>query len=157
MDKILYLGATDLSTMMSFIDAAYGVHDDFKNCTRAGLTMGHIIFSSTRIKQKLNTKRSNEAELVGTADYLQKASCLGFLIESKGSEMARSIMLQDKQSTIFVEANVRASCSKRSRHLNTTCFHVADVAEHKEVETAYCPTEVMLAIFFYQAPSRKIN
>ena len=33
MDEILHLGSTDLSIMINFIDATYGVHDDFKSCT----------------------------------------------------------------------------------------------------------------------------
>ena len=44
--------------------------------------------------------------------------------------------------------NSTASCSKRSRHSNIRYFYVADTVERKEVEIAYCTTEVMLADFF---------
>ena len=57
-------------------------------------------------------------------------------------------MLQDNQSGMLMELNGRNFCSKRYRHLNIWYFYVTDAVEPKEVEIAYCPTEVMLADFF---------
>ena len=67
-----FLGATNLSIMIKFIDATYGVHDDFKSCTGAASTVGYGVLSSMCVKKKLNTKISNEAELVVAADYFPK-------------------------------------------------------------------------------------
>ena len=62
-------------------------------------------------------------------------------------------MLQDNKSDVPTEVNGRSSCSKRSRHTNIRCFYVTDAVKRKEVEISYCPTEVMLAdFFFYQKP-----
>ena len=62
--------------------------------------------------------------------------------------MKQNVILQDNQSAMLMENNGRASCGKRSRHLNIRYFYVTDAVKRKEVEIAYCPTEVMLADFF---------
>ena len=69
-------------------------------------------------------------------------------MEAQGFLLKRNIILQDNQSAMLMEANSKASCSKISRHLNIRYFYVTDAVERKEVEIAYCPTEVMLADFF---------
>jgi hypothetical protein len=53
-----------------YVDAAFGVHPDFKSQTGATMTMGKgAIFSISR-KQKLNTRSSTEAELVAADDVV---------------------------------------------------------------------------------------
>ena len=80
--------------------------------------MGCGVLSSMCMEQKLNTKSSTEAELVGVAEYLPKVSYLRFFMESQGFKMTRNIALQGDQSETLTEVNGRAFCSKTSRHLN---------------------------------------
>ena len=69
-------------------------------------------------------------------------------MEAQGFLLKRNIILQDNQSAMLMEANIKASCSKISRHLNIRYFYVTDAVERKEVEIAYYPTEVILADLF---------
>ena len=47
------------------MDALFAVHPDCKSHTGACLTLGHGIILYISEKQKINTKSSTEAELVG--------------------------------------------------------------------------------------------
>ena len=145
---MLCLGATDLSVMMNFIDAAYSVHDDLKSHAGGASTFGHGVFSSMSSKQKLNMTSSTTAELVGVADYLPKASYFRNFMEGQGFEVKRNVILHDNQSAMLMEKKGRLSCSKRTRHLNVRYFCVKDVVERGEAEITCCPTQVMLADFF---------
>ena len=40
MDEPLFLGATNMDILVNFIDASYGVHNDFKNHTGSTTTFG---------------------------------------------------------------------------------------------------------------------
>ena len=52
------------------IDASFAVHPDCKSHTGACLTLGHGSVLSISAKQKINTKSSTEAELVGVDDTM---------------------------------------------------------------------------------------
>lgn len=66
----LILGADNLKTLVSNIDASYTVHKDMKSHTRALLSLGHGTLLLLSCKQKLVTKSSTEAELVGVDDAM---------------------------------------------------------------------------------------
>jgi hypothetical protein len=70
LDEFLVLGADDLTIMKTWVDASYGVHKDFKSHTGGAVSFsqGAVMYKS--VKQKLSTKSSTEAELVGASDYL---------------------------------------------------------------------------------------
>ena len=53
-----------------YIDAAFTVHVDFKSHSGRALTMDKGSINNILTKQKLNTKSSTEAELVGVNDIL---------------------------------------------------------------------------------------
>ena len=62
-----------MQEIYTWVDAAYGVHDDFKSHTGGSISMGTGIVHSKSSKQKLNTKSSTESELVGANDVLPQA------------------------------------------------------------------------------------
>ena len=64
------LGANGQEILQTWVDASYAVHRDMKSHTGGVISLGHRIFHHKSSKQKLNTKSSTEAELVGTSDYL---------------------------------------------------------------------------------------
>lgn len=57
-----------MSVIKWWVDAAFGVHPNFKSHTGAMMSMGSGAFQSFSRKQKLNTRSSNESELVGVDD-----------------------------------------------------------------------------------------
>ena len=52
------------------VDAAFAVHEDMRSHTGACLTMGKGAMLSLSTKQKINTRSSTEAELVGVDDAM---------------------------------------------------------------------------------------
>lgn len=70
LDLHLTLGATDLWAMTTWIDDAYAVHPDMRSHTGGLVSFGRGALMSKATKQKINTKSSTEAEIVGASDYL---------------------------------------------------------------------------------------
>ena len=77
---------------------------------------GGIVGKSS--KQKLNTKSSTEAELVGASDYLSNTIWVQFFMEAQGYKILQSSFAQDNESAIRLETNGRSSCGSKSRHIN---------------------------------------
>ena len=51
-DNVRIIGADNLEDMYTWIDAAYGVHEDFKSHTGGGISMGTGLIHSKSSKQK---------------------------------------------------------------------------------------------------------
>jgi len=71
------------------------------------LGKGGIYSSSTR--QKINTKSSTEAELVGVSDALNMVIWTKNFLSDQGFQVTDNVVYQDNQSAILLEANGRAS------------------------------------------------
>ncbi len=147
-DMPLTLEADELYVLKWWVDASYAVHPDMRSHTGGAMTLGKGVVFGTSTRQKLNTKSSTEAELVGVNDVMPQALWTRYFIEAQGYEVTDNVILQDNQSAILLEKNGRASSSKRTRHINIRYFFVADRVARGEVSIAYCPTQEMLADFF---------
>ena len=66
----LVIGADDSGTLTWNIDASFAVHPDCKSHTGACLTLVHGSVLSISAKQKINTKSSIKADLVGVDDAM---------------------------------------------------------------------------------------
>ena len=66
----LVVGEDDSGRLTWNIDASFVVHPDCKSHTGSCLTLGHGIILSISSNQKINTKSSTEAELVGVDDAM---------------------------------------------------------------------------------------
>ena len=59
-----------MSAFKTFIDAAYGVHEDMKSHTGGVVTFGLGAITSKLLKQKLNVNSLTEEEVVGMNYYI---------------------------------------------------------------------------------------
>jgi hypothetical protein len=109
--------------------------------------MGTSAAYSTSKKQKLNTKSSTEAELVGVDDVLPQALWTKYFMEAQGYGTS-TILHQDNQSTIKLSEKGKASSGKGTRHINMRYFFITDRIARKEVAIQYCPTKDMVADYF---------
>jgi hypothetical protein len=91
-------------------------------------------------KQKLNTKSSTEAELVGASDYLPNTIWVKMFLASQGYNVKENEFLQDNQSAMKLEMNGQASCGQRSRHIDIRYFFMKDCLETEGIDVVYCPT-----------------
>ena len=148
-----------------YVDASFAVHTNMRSHTGAMLTMGQGAIMSMSTKQKINTKSSTEAELVGVDDHIPfNIWCYYFLqwqgYHAKGCTPqegdipkepvlgANNILYQDNTSSIKLEMNGKKSSTKRTRHINIRYFLITDRVKKGEVSIEYCPTGDMLADVF---------
>jgi len=144
----LILGADSLAKLKSWVDTAYAVHNDMKSHTGGATSLGRGAIMCKSTKQKLNTKSSTEAKVVGSSDYLPNTIWARMLLAEQGYELTENIFYQDNQSAIRLEKNGRASCGQKSRHIGIRHFFMQDRFESEGISVVYCPTDEMLANFF---------
>lgn len=145
MHLVLTLSAENFNVIKWWVDAAYGVRDDFKSQTGRTMTFGKGTIMSKSTKQKINTKSSTEAELIGASDMMPQILWTRYFIIAQGFEIDKCILYQDNKSAILMEENGKLSSSQRTRHINIRYFFIKDRIASKEIEVQYCPTDNMLA------------
>ena len=104
-DDILTLEAGDLTSIVWWVDASFGVHHDLKSHTGATMTMGKGSPISILSKQKINTRSSTEAELVGVNDVMYLILWVRHFLESQGYAVTDNIVYQDNESAMLLENN----------------------------------------------------
>ena len=142
------LGADDLCKLQTWVDASYAVHPDMRSHTGGMMSFGTGGLICKSVKQKLNTKSSTEAELVGVSDYLPNTIWMRMFMEGQGYKLTENILHQDNESAIKMEKNGRASAGSKSKHVKIRYFWVKDVMKSDGMEIRHCPTLKMLADFF---------
>jgi hypothetical protein len=147
-EESLILGADVLSSMHTWVDAAYGVHMDMKSHTGGVISFGTGAVITKSAKQKLNTKSSTEAELVGASDCLPSTIWARMFLEEQGYILDGNHFYQDNESAIKLELNGRASCGQKSRHIDIRFFFIKDRLKTEHITLTHCDTEAMLADFF---------
>jgi hypothetical protein len=144
-NDVLTLEADDTNTLTWYIDAAFAVHPDMKSHTGAMFTMGKGAIISSSSKQKVNSRSSTEAELIGVDDKISKCLWMKRFLEWQGFTVKLNIIYQDNTSSIKLEENGKESSGKRTRHFDIKYFYVTDLVGRKEVKVEYCSTEEMIA------------
>ena len=111
-----------MDTLETWVDAAYAVHPDMRSHTGGTMSFGTGVIHTRSSKQKLNTKSSTGAELVGVSEYLPYHIWLLNFLQHQGYNIKNKILYQDNQSAIKMEKNGRNSCTGNSRHIDVRFF-----------------------------------
>lgn len=122
----LTLEANSLQVIKWHIDASFAVHPDMKGHTGGAMTLGKGSIYGTSTRQKINSRSSTEAELVGVNDVMPQVLWTWYFLMAQGYDVDDNIVYQDNQSTMLLEKNGKASSSKRTRHINIRYFFVTD-------------------------------
>ena len=112
----LVLSAEKLSVIKWFVDAAFAVHTDFKSHTGAVMTFGQGAVQSLSRKQKLNTKSSTDAELVGADDAAVMILWTMLFLEAQGYKVEKNVLYQDNKSAILLE--ITFTCAEYPQFLS---------------------------------------
>ena len=83
-DMPLTLSIDNLTVVKSWVDASYAIHKDMRSHTGGIIMMGKGTLYARSSKQKLNTKSSTEAELVGASDFLSQTLWTQHFLQSQG-------------------------------------------------------------------------
>jgi hypothetical protein len=97
---VLTLKADNSHVIKWHVDAAFAVHDDFKSHTGATMSLGSGAVTTGSTKQKVNTRSSTEAELIGLDDYISKVMRTRHFLDAQGYNVEDNIIYQDNCSTI---------------------------------------------------------
>jgi hypothetical protein len=147
-DLYLTLEADDGVHIKWWIDASFAVHPDMKSHTGGTMSLGKGSVYSVSRKQRINTKSSTEAELVGVDDGMPLVIWTRNFISAQGYKVDDNVVFQDNQSAMLLEKNGKASSGRRTRHIDIRYFFVTDRIKHGEMRIEYCPTGDMVADFF---------
>ena len=118
------------------------MHEDFRLHTGGVLKFkgdggGFINLS---LRQKLNTRSSTEAELVGVDDCISKILWTKKFLETQGSAPTKNIIMQDNKSAILLETKGKISEGKRMRHMDIRYYFVHDLVQCGMVSVEHCCT-----------------
>jgi hypothetical protein len=144
----LTLEADSTHVVKWWVDAAFAVHPDMRSQTGMTMTLGKGSVYAGSVRQKLNTRSSTEAELVGVDDSMGMILWTRLFLESQGYEVKNTKIYQDNQSAALMERNGKRSSTKRTRHINIRYFFITDCIKDGGIDVEYCPTENMLADIF---------
>ena len=73
-----------------------------KSHTRTYMTLGQGVVTSVSKKQKLNTRSSTEAKLVGSDDIMGDILWSQKFLDAQGYNIKHNILEQDNKSTIIL-------------------------------------------------------
>ena len=104
----LTLEADDDIAIKWWIDASFAMHPDMKSHTGGTMSFGKGSVYSMSRKQRINTKSSTEAELVGVDDGMPLVIWTRNFMTAQGYEIHDNVIYQDNQSAILLEKNGRA-------------------------------------------------
>ena len=130
------------------VDAAFAVHPNIMSHTGFTMTAGRGSFCSSSIKQKMNTRSSTEAELVGLDDALLQALWTRQFMLAQGYRLDEVVLHQDNLSTMQLATKGKASSSKRTRHLDIRFFFIKDKIDSGEVKLQYTTTLDLTSDYF---------
>ena len=147
----LILSIDKSSNIKWHVDTAFSVHMYMRRHTGGFMTMGIGGAYVQKRKQKLNTKSSTEADLVGVDDVMTKGICTRYFLKYQGQNIHGNIIYQDNQIAIKSENNSRQSSSKRTRHINIRYYFITDRITTQEVSMELCPTLEMIREYFTKA------
>ncbi|KAA8494658.1 Transcription initiation factor TFIID subunit 5 [Porphyridium purpureum] len=127
-----------------YVDASFATHANMRSHTGGVVSLGRGAAYATSVKQKLNTKSSTEAELVGVSDVIGQAIWTRNFLEAQGIRTAGVRLHQDNEATMSLLAHGRAT-SRRSRHIAIKHFFTHDLLKRRVATMVHCSTEVMIA------------
>jgi hypothetical protein len=123
--------------------------------TGAVLSLGQGALMPMSLKQKINTKSSTEAELVGVDDAMNFVEWIQLFVgeqikstndDSVLKKIGNDVVIeQDNTSTIQLVNNGQASSTKRTRHINIRYFYVTSKIKDGKIRVIYHPTKQMVS------------
>jgi hypothetical protein len=129
--------------LCQYTDASFGVHEKMKSRTGSILFLNGGFVGAWSSKQKLNSKSSTEAELIGITDDIGWGLWAKHWLREQGYDV-KLVIFQDNTSVKkILERGPEAN--GRTRHLAIRYYFISDLLERQEVSIDYCPTENMKA------------
>src|SRR5210317_2230396 len=128
-DEKLHLMADDLGVIKWYVDASFAVHPDYKSHMGGVMTYGKGAPITMSRKQRLNTRSSTEAELVGVDNISTMILWTKLFLEAQGYGIWKNILAQDNKCMILLEKNGTKSSSQHTNTINIQYFFITNQLE----------------------------
>ena len=116
------IGADSLSFMKTFICSSHAVHEYMK-CHIGGVTVfGTGVLNEKLSKQKMNSQRSRETEVIGNSEYLPYSLWFQYFMKSQSYTLQSNQLWQDNEGAQKMAENGKILCSSKSRHIAINFF-----------------------------------
>ena len=112
------------------------------------MSLGQGTVSAMSSKQKIDTRSSTEAELAGVNQPLPMILWSKLFCNAQGMNMTDNMLHQDNKSAIRMEKHGKASCKKRTKHIQIRCFCMTDAVKSGDISVEHCPTTEMIGDCF---------
>jgi hypothetical protein len=142
-DMPLTISTNQMNLIKTWVDTSYASHSHMRSHTGGLIMMGKGALYERCTGQRINTKSSTEAEVVGASDFLPQTIWTRYFIEAQRYKIDESDFYQDNMSAMQLEKNGRASAGQRSQHINIKYFFIKD-----QIANGECTTGIMIADFF---------
>ena len=140
---ILLEGGKNLG-VYAYVDASYGVHMDMKSHTGCVIGIGKGPVYTKSSGQKLNSKSSSEAELIGLSDCSNQIIWTRNFLIGQGYDIGPATVYEDNKSTIAMVKNGKSN-NERTRHIAVRFYFIADRVSSGEIKIEYMDTGSMIA------------
>ena len=127
-----------------FIDASFGVHFDRTSRTGVIAMLAGAFIGGWSSKQKLVSKSSTEAEVIGLSDGLSIVLWMSLWLQAQGHDLRPVVVYQDNQSALSLMKTGKKP-NQKTKHLEIRYFFAKDRVEAGDISLVYKPTEDMLA------------
>ena len=144
-EKLTLRADKGLTFVKYWVDASYAIHPDMRGHTGAHMSLGQGTIVGISTKQKMNTRSSTESELVGCDEPLPLILWSRLFTVAQGMKIDDNILYQDNISAIRMETNGKASCTKRTKHIEIRYFYITDKVKSGEISIEHCPTKEMIS------------
>jgi hypothetical protein len=140
---IRYLRAGELS-FLAYIDASFGIHHDRTSRTGVLAMLAGAAVGGWSSKQKLVSKSSTEAEVIGLSDGLTTILWMILWLEAQGHQVRPAVVYQDNQSSLaLMKAGKKPN--QKTKHLEIRYYFAHSRVNNGDIELKYMPTEDMVA------------
>ena len=106
------------------------------------IRVGNCTVLSRSVKQKIVTRDSTEAEIVGCSDFVIEAVSLTEFLNELGFSTTRPVVFQDNQSAILMMT--KGNGKDRTRHLRVRKYWVKEKCDDSDIIMQYKSTDNML-------------
>ena len=142
-DRNIFLSNSPINKVYGMVDASFAAHSDAKSHTGLAIFLEDAVVMAKSSKQKIVTKDSTEAELVGLADKFSEITSIWDFLTSQGLNIGTPTIYQDNKSTIRWTEN--SSKKLRNKYMSVRQELVKQGIKNGDFVIEYLETENMVA------------
>lgn len=143
-ERVLILRVGPSMEVRAYVDASFGTYQDAKSVREIIIMIGSASVFVKSSKQKIVTRSSTEAELVGLSDALSQILWTREYLLHQGVDVGPAKVFQDNKSTICLAIKGK-STSERTRHFKIRHFFITHYIDEGEIVIEHLPTGDMIA------------